>query len=953
MSHLKYARLAGEQDGELLVQAVMPGSTVAAPNLTASVRDFIRTLTPDPRYTYALVNAMGYSEFYGSNSNTDWYGYNPHLDFNGLLHVPEGFGRDIEKDQMQGKDWPYGYPTFYGATAYAHHKNTDPQQLGFGDVIYAGINPKMKRVELVKRIFNEEAIKKGHQSILDRMRNGERVDVSMGCFQAGAQITMADGTRKPIEQVEVGDRVLTHTGEASRVTELHRRTYKGTFYAIRPANEDVMYATCEHPFWVARERDVRAHGVWIDGAQPEMRWEYAKRLDSAVLSHPAVSRTVEPAGITPAHARILGYYLAEGHITRDKLKRWNGVEFTVNEADRINAELPGLCESLGTRNAPNWRQRVNSKAAWSIHICDPALAEFCAKYAGRYSKTKKLAEEVLYWPEDLQYELLGAYFEGDGCGHAANGTLSASTSSGGLAHQLRLILHRLGLPASWQRLEHKPSGKAKKPTTEWVVFLGRQWAAKLAPYCSKVAPVEVRRTKNAVKRYGDYWLIPVREYEEFEAEAEVYNFEVEGDNSYIVNGVAAHNCKIPFDLCSICTDWDTVRRAWKTYDPRLHKHPGIAILAYHKTVSPIRGLAITKDDYCRCMKEMRGKILPDGRKVFVYNDFPRFFDISFVWIGADRTARVMWHLMPDVLPKVTGPVAAAAVDPKTKLLEILAKLLATKTASKKLSEMEKEVPGGIAQAVMLASDQEPALSADALMPLSSRYGAKGLLSSLAALGIVLKPEEFGAVVTPEDPDLSRHVMATGQIPTFSTQAASIDDRFAVDPACCFSDLMSQCAGLAPARSSFAPFLMPRVTRIVIAKTASSPPRIDASPLAEKLASQYTGYRLSVLENAAEIFGHGAHHLDSIPGIHEKTANEGLALLLLGLAPVIHLLAAHLREKALAGSELGAVGRFVAENPSFTAVSTIGAGLRAAMGIQQAGGILPAAKTLITAAKAML
>lgn len=949
MSHTKYARFAGEVGGESLVEMLTPGQPVRAAGVLPEVRDFIRTLKPDSRYTYTLVNAMGYSEFFGANSNTDWYGYNPHLAFNGLLHVPEGFGQDVEKDRMQGKDWPYGYPTFYGATTYAHHKNTDPQQLGFGDVIYAGINPKMKRVELVMRVFNEEAIKKGHQSILDRLRNGERVDVSMGCFQAGARITMADGTRKPIEQVAVGDRVLTHTGAASRVTELHRRTYKGTFYAIRPANEDVMFATCEHPFWVTDEDDVRKHGMWKD-ARPGFRWEYAKNLERALLAHPVLTRMEDAPGVTPAHARMLGYYLAEGHVTYDKLKRWNGVEFTVHEADSINAELSALCESLGTKNAPNWRRRENSEVAWSIHICDPALAEFCVKYAGRFSKTKKLAEEVLYWPEDLQCALLGAYFEGDGCGHAKNGTLSASTASEDLAHQLRLILHRLGMPASWQRLEHKPSGKAKKPTTEWVVFLGRQWAAKLSPFCSKVTPVEVRRAKNVVKRYADYWVVPVREYEEFEAEAEVYNFEVEGDNSYVVNGVAAHNCKIPFDLCSICTDWDTVKTAWKTYDATLHRHPGIAILHYHRSKGPIRGLAVTKDDYCKCMVERKGKILPDGRKVFVYNDFPRFFDISFVWIGADRTARVMWHMLPDTMPRVTGPIAEAAVDPKTKLLELLAKLLATKTASRKLSEMEKEVPGGVAQAVLTAAEQEPSISPDALMPMSARVGGKELLSSLAALGIMLKPEEFASVVAPHDDALAEHVVSRGALPSFATSGSSIDNAFATDPACCDPGVMAACAALAPARSSFAPFLMPRVTRIIsITKMAAAPVILDDSAAAQKLAAQYNGYRLSVLENAEALFESGAPNLFGA----EKTANEGLALLLLGLAPMIHMLAAHLREKEQAGSELGAVSSFVAENPSFTAVSTIGAGLRAAMGIQRAGGILPAAKTLFTAAKAML
>jgi hypothetical protein len=68
-------------------------------------------------------------------------------------------------------------------------------------------------------------------------------------------------------------------------------------------------------------------------------------------------------------------------------------------------------------------------------------------------------------------------------------------------------------------------------------------------------------------------------------------------------------CKVPFDVCSICQ---------------------------HKSKTP--------KDYCHHAKNMMNAILPDGRKVFVYNPRPRFFDISFVFIGADKTAKVMAKL---------------------------------------------------------------------------------------------------------------------------------------------------------------------------------------------------------------------------------------------------------------------------------------------------------------------
>lgn len=69
-------------------------------------------------------------------------------------------------------------------------------------------------------------------------------------------------------------------------------------------------------------------------------------------------------------------------------------------------------------------------------------------------------------------------------------------------------------------------------------------------------------------------------------------------------------CKVPYDRCAICEN--------KAIEP---KH------------------------YCNCIKQLgMGRILPDGRRVGVFNDYPRFFDISFVWIGADKTAKMMSKL---------------------------------------------------------------------------------------------------------------------------------------------------------------------------------------------------------------------------------------------------------------------------------------------------------------------
>jgi hypothetical protein len=201
---------------------LLDGGSLKTAGVGTPVQDFISTLKPERDITYALVSAMSYSEFFGPNSNHDYYGYNPHIDFNGLLHSWSDFGRDPKLDAIKARDWPHGYPCFYAATVYAHHRNTDPKSLGFGDVIYVYANPHMRRIELVERIFEDEAKSKGHGDFLRRIADGARVDVSMGAkvpFDACSRCTDWERFRHAMGQFKPDK----HRHVMQAVLEEHKR----------------------------------------------------------------------------------------------------------------------------------------------------------------------------------------------------------------------------------------------------------------------------------------------------------------------------------------------------------------------------------------------------------------------------------------------------------------------------------------------------------------------------------------------------------------------------------------------------------------------------------------------------------------------------------------------------------------------------------------------------------
>ncbi len=69
-------------------------------------------------------------------------------------------------------------------------------------------------------------------------------DGSWVCFKSGTLITMADGTLKPIQELQTGDRVLGESG-INRVLQFFIRPYNGPMYSINGSSN---FVTEEHPF---------------------------------------------------------------------------------------------------------------------------------------------------------------------------------------------------------------------------------------------------------------------------------------------------------------------------------------------------------------------------------------------------------------------------------------------------------------------------------------------------------------------------------------------------------------------------------------------------------------------------------------------------------------------------------------------------------------------------------
>jgi hypothetical protein len=155
--------------------------------------------------------------------------------------------------------------------------------------------------------------------------------------------------------------------------------------------------------------------------------------------------------------------------------------------------------------------------------------------------------------------------------------------------------------------------------------------------------------------------------------------------------------------------------------------------------------APTRAQYCDHAKFQMNEILPDGRKVYVHNPSPNFFDISRVIRPADRTGYT--------LKKVA---AAYELRSSAELGEVVDGIDRKSAAIRKLSDIDKIVRGeAVASSSNLAPAEQlliknfrdyaaPRVQASPDLPMDEllKHSTVTTLSTLTQVGILLKDAEF-------------------------------------------------------------------------------------------------------------------------------------------------------------------------------------------------------------------
>lgn len=375
------------------------------------------------------------------------------------------------------------------------------------------------------------------------------------CFVPETLVLMADGTRKRIDQIEVGDWVVTHRGVAP-VTHLFEREYSGDLVNLRHiGSSEVISMTPNHPVRTFDYVGKKKKGWAIETELDSWGWTAAGELESQTLelAYPVIESpfTLDLLSLFPEELEeradnrvylkskslgrktkfgldrfislsdslmtLAGLYAAEGSVW-EKSVSWS---LHVDEVDAHDAIRLAIKE-LDAGNVYIYQPKQTKGV--SVRVTNGPLGLLLKYLCGAKSREKHLSSEIMLAPLSYQKVFYDWYCYGDGHFSNINGTMQIRTTSPILARNISDMALRLGqIPTIYHRLR-QPGGPDNR-------LIERD-----------IWQIQVNQgSRSSIHRHG-FFHRDVKDVKITDYHGMVYNFEVEGDHSYVVENLVVHNC---------------------------------------------------------------------------------------------------------------------------------------------------------------------------------------------------------------------------------------------------------------------------------------------------------------------------------------------------------------------------------------------------------------------------
>lgn len=423
--------------------------------------------------------------------------------------------------------------------------------------------------------------------------------VWFNCFCAGSLVHTSEGM-KAIEEIKIGDLVLTHKGRYRPVTRVMQRDSVEKLYQIEAIGQ-LNNALCsgEHPYEVYdREHKVRvfkkAQELKIDDLIIAPYSKEVNDIESISISstttskkyqikdehivgtiaqtnegsisnargsnhvHPLKKSIKDSLSIDDEFMYMLGYWIGDGVAFRTESDLWKGVVFSHAKdspfMQRIKMyfesrfQIEGVekkCDNLGiNRDSVSFYTEFRSTilARWFID-------NFTNK------EQKIIPQWIMQLAPQKQLQFIQGLIDSDGT--LSGKTVSISMSYASLAWQVREMFLRNQIPVSFRREKEPrimPTGKLSERLVHNISINSQEYIEKIQKGSLKLEELGkieiVEKTDSMFKCQSfvedDLIFYKIKKIQEVDPEEAItfYNFSVEEDETYVIEGKSVHNCGI-------------------------------------------------------------------------------------------------------------------------------------------------------------------------------------------------------------------------------------------------------------------------------------------------------------------------------------------------------------------------------------------------------------------------
>lgn len=333
------------------------------------------------------------------------------------------------------------------------------------------------------------------------------------CFVKGTKV-LTDVGYKNIEDVKVGDMVLTHKNRYMPVVRIGGEHNK-EIYSLKAQGFLMTECTDYHPFYCKKNKNSNPEKIRLKN----MKKGYY------VGNHINVN-SENPYNLSNEDCWILGRYVADGHIRKDKRK------------DRVDSHQYQCILSIGDNKVNQLKDIVkehkfscypHTESTHRIVFSSMKLVNFIIdNNFGRNAESKRIPQFILDLPLDKAKSFLDGYMAGDGC--QIDNKYQATTISKELAMSLCLLIQKVYRVGCMIYFDERP---------DKYEIQGR--------VVNQKNTYMIRFMKESEKHL---WFIednivwyPIKEITNTGKVEDVYNIEVEDDHTYTANNIITYNCQ--------------------------------------------------------------------------------------------------------------------------------------------------------------------------------------------------------------------------------------------------------------------------------------------------------------------------------------------------------------------------------------------------------------------------